>query len=287
MKQIIRAGGYAVSTINARPWINMPVEPKREKSGRICKQATIIHPIFKECAALTEDPMWQSVFNQASIGKFPKGFTFKDGRLASKGKSKIRTITIGDDPLEVLYLCIEFFKLTAGLTSERDQARNKKEYDTAYSKDPDTFVSSLRTRKGYREECIRNYLEDLANRHNLDQGSFYHLISLVEIGFFLNKLDYKKDLILDDDKMIVTAINGLTFDNDEKRFYIADDHPLKLAPRTIKKKVTREGIIDQRWRKFLEDLDKKKKKVSFQNSILASPSVSKRTNLSVGSNHSP
>lgn len=287
MKQVIRAGGYAVSSIGARPWINMPVEQKREKNGRMCKQVPIVHPIFKECAGLTNDPMWQSIFNNASIGKFPKGFNYKDGRLTSRGKSKNKVINISDDPLEVLYLCIEFFKLTAGLTSERDQARNKQEYDSAYEKTNETFESCIKSRKVYREECIRDYLNKLGSQHNLDQDKVYQLICRVELGFFLNRLDYKKDLIIDESKKLIVGIHGLAFDENDKEFFIKEDHPVKLTPRPSKKKIPREGIIDVRWRKFLEDLDKKKKKTTFQNSLLASPHVSRQRSMASLQSNSP
>jgi len=276
MKQVIRAGGYAISSNVARPWITIPVEYKTDKNGKMYKPITLVNPIFKECASLTTDSLWHHVFNQASIGKFPKGFTYKDSKLTSRSKSKIKTIEISDDPYETFALCIEFFKLAGGLISETDQQRSKLEYDNIKVKEED-FVSILKHRKNQRDEYIKLFIDEEIKKNNLPSEEFINLNCLVEIGFFLNRFDFK-DLIIDENKKCITGVNGLIYNENEKKYSISKDNTIKLTPRPLKRKTEKEGIIDLKWRKFLDDLDKKKKKVTFQNTLMASPNMLRYSN---------
>lgn len=272
MKQIIRAGGYAVSTIGARPWITTPVEHKKEKQSRLYKQSIVVNPIFKECASITDDSMWQTIFNQAAVGKFPKGFMYKDGKLTSRGKSKVRTIEISEDPIETLTMCIEFFKITGGLISESDQQRNKLEYENIKENGKEVLSNDIKYRKIKRDEYIKSYLENLGKEYNLNKDEMNDLYCLVEIGFFLNRFEYK-DINLGEEKDCIYGIDGLVYDNNVKRFVISEKNTIKFTPRPTKKKVVKEGAIDLKWRKFLEDLEKKKRKTNFQSMLLTSPNV--------------
>ena len=149
-----------VSEISSRPWI---FGEKRDISNTkpvkdAVKEAQ--HKIFYSCAEIAEDSFWKNIFNKASTGTFPKGFSYNNSNLTFKKGTRTETIHIPENPHEAISLLKDFFQKT-GLFSKKDFA----ESDKILKKLAETTVhledmewSKIR-KKGLREVLINEYIQ--------------------------------------------------------------------------------------------------------------------------------
>ena len=89
-----KKGGYAVTTIHSMPWLSTEITVKKNKTTRQRSKNQIIYPIFQKCSEIHEDPYWQCLFNQASQGKLPRGFMYRNGVLTYRKGNKTYKLEI-------------------------------------------------------------------------------------------------------------------------------------------------------------------------------------------------
>ena len=67
-----RTGGYAIATASSRPWAKTTATTVTGKNKRAKAPPQIVHQLFANWSTLVDDPYWQAMFNNASLGKFPR-----------------------------------------------------------------------------------------------------------------------------------------------------------------------------------------------------------------------
>lgn len=254
-----KVGNYAVNSTKSRPWLETPINQSQSKTRRSKSLPLIINPIFDECAQLTTDPYWMSIFNQAAIGKFPRGFMYRDGYLTYKKGNRVQRLEMPQAPIEAYSACLSFFNKTAGMMSTSDMAKNQQEYDLRISTTKSIFDCTWSDIKNseIRKLLFSDFNEELSKRFRLTTEEKLQLSTTIHLGFYLG---YFQDRQVDFREGKIHSIKGLLF-NHESRLFTIDP---KLQPKVVKisKRIQdgssrdKNSLLSQ-WNKYLEKYEKK------------------------------
>ena len=254
----IRVGNYAVASARSRPWLDTPINQTQPKTRRTKAAPTVINPIFEECAHLTLDPYWISIFNQAAIGKFPRGFMYRDGYLTHKKGNRVQRLEVPIAAIEAYSACLSFFNKTAGMMSSSDIAKNQQEYDQRISNTKSIFDCTWSDIKNseIRKFIFSDFTEELSKQYDLEPEERLQLSTAIHLGFYLG---YFQDGNVDFREGKLHSIQGLHFDPQNRIFYVDPKlHPKAL--KTSKRKETtnrdKNSLLTQ-WNKYLEKHEKK------------------------------
>lgn len=277
-------GQYSIS-VSYLPW-----KKEKEKSLIINdkkKKKTlkpIINPIFEKCAGLTDDAFWQSVFMDCSRGKFPRGYSFKNGLITHKKGNKITTLEISNSATEVFYTTKKFFQIVTGLMSATDreklqQVEEEKLLEQAEINEDITW-KEIRTEK-LKEVLITEFINSLCKKCDFNEEEKRELITTIKKGLMLKYFN-SDNIIMNYGR--ITEIDGLIY-NQENNQYEIDKNYIKKPERKFRdlgiELFDKRPTIDfiEIWRKYLETLETKRtKKVStYSSSILGNESEEDKT----------
>jgi hypothetical protein len=270
----LAVGNYAVATIRTRPWLATPITTAGSGSGKARRsknQPAILNPIFEQCTQHITDPFWISIFNQAAIGKFPRGFLFKDNSLTYKRGTKISRIDLSTDPVTAATELMTFFGRMAGIMSTADQARSRQELEDRLTEGVSLHTCTWADikKKKVREMLIGSFVEDLVKQYELVDRERIQLRSMINLGFILGHFSSTN---VQFSQGRIHGIAGLDFDATTRKFSINSS----CQPRHSKSSKSRQSrsvkIVDAEtesvsssglvsfmvlWIKFLESLEKR------------------------------
>lgn len=268
----MQVGRYAVSGGNARPWLATPVTtgnttttPKASRGGRGSKLSQqVLYAMFLTCAAMMEhDEFWKNIFTQAAHGKFPRGFIYRDGNLTYKHRNKIHSMAIGDNPVTALADCMNFFRNTAGLVSEADQERSRREREMelmeALSFDKLTWAE-VKKKKKLHDVLISTYITEVADAMGLPVAEKHQLRTIINMGFILGCFSNERVNFVEGR---IKGLMGLNYDSETRKFSIDP----AVIPKTRSKRSSssrkrpyagpNQISFLELWTKFLETLEKR------------------------------
>jgi hypothetical protein len=261
-----RAGGYAISTIDTRPWLNTPVTTGSTKQRKGKGEPSIVNQIFADALIHTDDPYWVNIFKQASFGKLPRKFTFKGGYLIFKRNQRLLTTLVPSDPYEAYNTIINFFRHHGGMSSERDQEilRYEQQMIQMNNQENETWTT---LKKRMKEIMICNYIIDMRDELHLSPKETQQLTEVLNNGVIL-KFIGKNDIDIVDRHIV--RIRGLLWNPDTRLFSI-DANFIRKAPKSKSKPAEisyepptkptiepKDTIVSfhKNWLKFLETLEK-------------------------------
>lgn len=253
----ISPGNYAVSNLETRPWIFTPVTVSRPKTRRAKPEQVIVNSIFKECAELTQDTTWKTIFNSASYGKLPKGFTFKDGFLTHKIRNKLSRVEISSNAAQAFEECTSFFKTKAGIMSEEDQKKAREEFEDFLLESGSLYPTRwTEVRKKVRDVLISTFVGNVAKEVGLRPAEKADMKNKINLGLILGCFG-NDQIVLENG--YIKEIAGLEFDHTSRNFKI--DHTkapkqLKKSRRVEKEKLPKKSFYAL-WVKFLDTLEKR------------------------------
>jgi len=174
------------------------------------------YPIFIEAATWTNIDYWKEVFNQCSLGKFPKGMSLSKNIIYINNVKTKRTIEkyqLPSDPKEICQLCKEIFtthldlKSTQDLKNELDNfTNNQEEY---VQKEFTVFKDA--TLKIQKEELIDQYVVSIDNM-NIEDSK--RLKNMIYIGHFMDKIEIQ----IDNNKIVKIVGLKMSFKNNKWTF---------------------------------------------------------------------
>ena len=258
-------GQYSVSVSFKLPWKKEKAKTLlNEDKKRKKKIKPIINPIFETCASLTEDIFWQAVFMDCAIGKFPRGFTFKNNLLTHKRGSKLTTLEISNSPTDVFVVTMNFFQVTAGMMSEKDRQKLQMKEEEKLLEEVDTDISWDKIKKeNLKEVLITEFITDISERMNFTEEEKKELTTTIKKGIML-KCFNANNIIMSEGKII--EIDGLIY-NEETREYEIDEiyMPQKNSRKDYElgiEKADKKPDINflEIWKKYLESLENKRNK---------------------------
>jgi hypothetical protein len=261
-------GNYAVATIKTRPWLTTPITaPGSGKARRSKNSPAILNPIFEQCLTHLTDPFWISIFSQAAIGKFPRGFLFKDNSLTYKRGSKISRMDIPSDSSIAVSELMAFFTRTAGIMSTADQARSRQELEDRMMEGVSlhTCTWSDIKKKKVREMLIGTFVQDLVAQYQLLDSEKVQLRSMINLGFILGHFSSTN---VQFSQGRIQAITGLEFDETTRKFSINASCQARINKSSKSRRNVPEVDPDATvnlgyvsfmtlWIKFLESLEKR------------------------------
>lgn len=83
----------------------------------------VLHPEILECTRFTLDNNWIQIFTQCSVGKFPKGLTYGEGRMCFKKKNIQKQYIIPKEPEQMYKILIKIFRDELDLSSNFEDKR--------------------------------------------------------------------------------------------------------------------------------------------------------------------
>ena len=269
-----KTGGYAVTTVHSMPWLETPIKQKKVKGQRTRAQPAIVNNIFAQCAELVDDAYWQTTLMQASYGRFPKGFMYKNGIMTFRRGTKTQKIEISDNPIEATQTTINFMKDMAGIRSQSDQERERKEIDekllNVKSLDNCTWAD-IKKKKKIQELLIGQFVDHISSTMNLNRDQKKQLITLINVGFLLGYFSTNSVQFVNGS---IRGIVGLTYDQENKEFIfdhsqlikskgtktkvkiVPDSELLKSTNSLTKKQMSFVSFISL-WQKFIDSLSRK------------------------------
>lgn len=206
-RSISKAGGYAVSTIDSRPWLSTPALLSGPKTRKSKTPVFVCNKIFEECSQITEDPFWIDIFKKASIGKFPTKFSYKDGHLVYRRGQKIQMVEIPLNPYEAISLCIRFFREYGGLISELDHERDMEEERKRQEEEETVEYTWSTIKKKMKDILIGRYVIDLKDLMSLSDEETLQLRSTIYYGITMRYF-HKGNIMVSGRKII--SIDGLS-----------------------------------------------------------------------------
>jgi len=265
---------YAVTTGKKMSWVSsIPQDTKPRKTRKGKAEPVVLYPIFVECSELTDDIYWKNVFSSASLGKFPRNFTFKNGQLIHKKGTKEHKIEVGDEVVSALMNCLDFFRKLGGLKSDADRENDRLELEQYIMEQQDPMSMTwadirAKKRKKLVDTHISCFIASVAEEMQLDRAQADQLATTINLGFMLG--------VLTDDHVEfhgrIKRINGLSYSVTEDKFILNDPIPnqmgkLHLVPDSVvlgyappSKRVTKSSknsdssFIDS-WSKFVSSLN--------------------------------
>ena len=262
-----RIGTYSITTSFNLPWNNKRTLPASSDKKKNKKLKPVINPIFQQCASLTDDKFWQSIFMDCARDKFPRNFSYKNGLVTHRKGNKILRLEISNSPSEVFTSTKEFFSVTGGILSAQDrkkmQLKEEEKLAEKLRKKEVLTWKSIKSEK-MKDVLITEFVADVSEKMNFNEDEKKELITTVKKGFML-KYFKPQNIILEEGK--ISEIEGLYYDKKTGAYEIDESY----IPRKTVKKTDRLGIEKSEskmevnfldiWSKYLEDLENKKMKV--------------------------
>ena len=214
-----KPGGYAVTTIQSMPWLKTPIQGKKLKSKKTIIVTKIINENFSKCLPYIEDPYWKGLFTDASYGKFPRGFSYKNYVLTHRKRSKTDIIELSRNPTEMISACISFFRNTAVLRSTADLERERQNHEECLSKSVTICKGNwngIRS-KSVKRALLAQFVYDISKTLELNTDQQKHLKTIVSTGFLLGYFSYGSVQFGDGS---ITGIKGLEWNESNKTFII-------------------------------------------------------------------
>lgn len=228
------------------------------RNKKVKRPQAVINPIFQECANLTDDPLWKELFTCAAGGRFPQGFTYRDGNLFHKRRNRLHRVAVESDPATALVQCMQFFRTKGGIVS--DQERVDERLRTQGSLQPELSWKSMR-KKNLRNVLIGAYIDDISAVYRLTIKERRCLREVLNLGFYARIFDKDKVCILDNR---IHSISNLYWDPQQRKFTVVVGTISKRpsASRSTKKASGRDKYPSTcylaRWKKLINNIAAKR-----------------------------
>lgn len=291
-----KIGSYAISTVDFNSWSQTPTNSnKKNKKNRSNKQ--LINKIFADYSELVDDPFWIEKFKNASHGKFPTKFSYKNDSIIYKKASKSNTLELPKNKLEGVSACIHFFQTHGSIfspldiqkTAELEQIKRINELNTQQE------LSWSNSNKKVQECLLSYYVISMKENLRLTENEMEQLREIINLGI-VDKFFGKHNITIKNKR--INNIDGLMWDS-ELRYFFIDPNLKPVASRGYTRKKHGPPSVDpslkdmvsnfgSKWSKYLESLSKKwEKELRRQDSqnlmgqnleIPSSPSFEETTN---------
>lgn len=267
----IRAGDYAKANIASRSWLQTPMAAN-SKGKNIRKVQTVVYPVFSKCSELTTDPFWIDIFNNASKGKFPKGFSYKEGCLFHRRRNKTSSVEVSENAIEAFDTCKTFFRTMGGIASQQEHSKNDSE-DAASESLDDTSDNTGNTSeiskiiwskivpKKNKTLYLHSFISNFAKKNNMISFEIDKLQKILNLAETLGLLT-DTNVIFEGNS--ISQINELTFDPITRQINFEPlNRPQDSSKRSnrssrIKTSNGKQGLFLKLWEKYLTNYVKNK-----------------------------
>jgi hypothetical protein len=247
---VIMSGSKVVYQAGSTEGLSMSQAPvgkgkgaKTQTKTRASAKGTpeIIYPMFLSCALMCTDKFWKTHFEQAAIGVFHRGFSYNNGILIHRMRSKSKTshCEISTDPGIAMQQFKSFLQEKAGIMSDEDSDYRQNELERNMEATAATNLNSWNAIKTttHRTIVIGNFVDQLGLQFNMSLHERHNLINLIRLGIVAGYFDATT---INVDRGAIVSIAGLIKDeNDKFNIDIVNLEPKsKKAVKTVRPKVS-------------------------------------------------
>lgn len=151
----------------------------------------IVHSIFKKMSEQTNNDFWKQIFEQCSIGKFPKNTSYKDSKLVFRKGKQISMMDFDEnvDIEEAIELALKFFKHSGLInTSNEENQLNDKNVDDMEIEIYNSWKDVKK--KNVKENLLSSYMLKLKRKLNLTPKEFSLLESKISLANLFKYINY-------------------------------------------------------------------------------------------------
>lgn len=243
-----------------------------EKKNKMFKiKKNIVNPIFEKMREFNEDSFWDMFLLKASRDNFPKGFSYSDTKVFYTLKSKYNfEMKLDEEDIPGSFLKLRDFVSDKGIMSDSDKDNINNSVDTNESEiEP---INTWKELGKLQMNITFTYINKLSNKYHLNNREKKNLESIIKIGISSGYFN-NKNIIVENSN--ITDIIPLIWNEDQRTFSI-DTKNTKVkkykGTKTENVDVTTDNTttcldfnkkynisnINKRWKKFLENVFKKR-----------------------------
>lgn len=291
-----KIGSYAISTVDFSSWTNNAVNSANPKTKKTRGTKEVVNKIFADYVEILDDSFWKEKFKNASIGKFPTKFSYKEGSLCFKKGQKVHTLQVPKNISEGANACMDFFRTHGGFFSPDDIRKSAEEQKRHNEEIVVQELTWANANKKCQECLISYYVLTTKENMKLTNSEMEQLRETINLGV-VDKFFGKHNIIVKNKRIHI--IEGLLWNSEKRQFYIGPDvkqmpvrgytrkkHGPPAVDPSLKDTISNFGT---NWCKYLDLLDKKwdkeKKhernlimKQNIDDGITTSPHVDNTTN---------
>jgi hypothetical protein len=205
--------------------LSVPV--KKNRTVKIKKSDMIKFPEFVPIVELLTDEYWKEIFEKASKGKFPRGFSYENRYIIHKktGSSAL----LPDDISGLGNTLMTFFRHHGKLYSQLDLSyMNSIAHAESQQDDPEALWKRIYKAKDARRVFIRNYINKYFSEHT--QYVRNEIFTQINNGLDAGSLNIK-NFIFDNGEIIqITGFQLVPDPEVEGNIFIALDKPVRYRP---------------------------------------------------------
>lgn len=136
--------------------------------------------LFLKCVEVTQSDYWKTIFQNASKGKFPPFFSYRDGKIVYKCKKKHEELELlTTDPIQLFTVMTSFFRQAGALMPDEEKSRNWSAQDEEEIPSKWTQIKSASRKLALKQM----YLTELAEKYQLTRREHDQLIHTINVGF--------------------------------------------------------------------------------------------------------
>jgi hypothetical protein len=261
MRKIIRARveiktmlkACKVGTLPDEKWPSGAVTISSRKKIKIVE---VKHPIFLQCKMLTSIDMWKQIFNDASVGIFPKHFSYDDFILTYKFGSKIDQKKLSQNPSECCYEFTDFLK-SWGIVSEEERDQQRKT-DAINTKPLEKLVWGKIRVRSVRGELVSRYVKFRSVYWGLSDDESKRFRYAISNGFILGHI-IPGDVICDEYSIV--DITSVIFNPGNRTWNYRRPAATKSITKATKSPACPKGTYLYAWNKIIDKLTGKTSKI--------------------------
>lgn len=229
---------FSILSSSGKTWFSNDsnIDHKQLKRPKITKKKEIVYQFFEDASNICTDPFWVSILKNAAIGKFQRGFQFKNGILSFKVKGKLTSFVINTNtPEETLQSILDSMRDICEVLSETDKEKKMEEYNhivltqkveviNSWSQISSSIDKKIAINIFIKEQCELKKLTPLQKKD---------LEDIILLGLNMNVYNIDTINVVNGR---IDSIDGLLF-NSNGRFYMKEV--------TTKKKISTKSVVIQ------------------------------------------
>lgn len=146
----------------------------------------VTNEIFKACAEHDTSDYWKSIFNNAAVGKFQAGYSFKNNILMCKTGNQVKELILPEEISIAMQACKEFFNHNTGLISPAEKEEERK--NERQRKEPVKKESDSKMKKYKQAAHIRKYAQTISNEKGFTQDEYVDLVNFINYNLLLKNI---------------------------------------------------------------------------------------------------
>jgi hypothetical protein len=218
----------------SKTWLSTPVTTTT-KTGKYKKvNQDVVYKNFSYYAQVTDDTEWAYRFNEYSLGKMPKGFSFKmnhdnlGGTLIHKIGTKTNKIDLSSNIDEACSECREFLLKIGIPMTTKDIEKNNRRYQEHFERVNENVPKKWTEIKKIkiRNDMLNKYYNRVAKIMGCNESQKEAIIKTFTIGFMMGQLGSDNVQI---NGYQITNITGVNYDYANKMVILLNSIKFKAS----------------------------------------------------------